>query len=32
MNDIVFLPLYPELDETELDEMLAAVARADGHG
>jgi perosamine synthetase len=32
MSDIVFLPLYPELDETELDEMLAAVARADGHG
>jgi perosamine synthetase len=32
MNDIVFLPLYPELDETELDEILAAVARADGHG
>ena len=22
MNDIVFLPLYPELDETELDEIL----------
>jgi perosamine synthetase len=32
MSDIVFLPLYPELDEAELDEMLAAVARADGHG
>ena len=32
MSDIVFLPLYPELDEAELDEMLAAVARTDGHG
>jgi hypothetical protein len=32
MSDIVFLPLYPELDEAELDEMLAAVVRADGHG
>lgn len=32
MSDIVFLPLYPELDEAELDEMLAAVARIDGHG
>ena len=32
MRDIVFLPLYPELDERELDVLLAAVARADGHG
>ena len=32
MSDIVFLPLYPELDEAELDEMLAAVARTDEHG
>ena len=30
MSAIVFLPLYPELDEAELDEMLAAVARTDG--
>jgi dTDP-4-amino-4,6-dideoxygalactose transaminase len=32
MSEIVFLPLYPELDEAELDEMLAAVVRAHGHG
>lgn len=32
MSAIVFLPLYPELDEAELDEMLAAVARTDGDG
>jgi perosamine synthetase len=32
MDDIVFLPIYPELDEEELDEMLAAVVRTDGHG
>jgi dTDP-4-amino-4,6-dideoxygalactose transaminase len=28
MGDIVFLPLYPELAEPELDDMLAAIARA----
>jgi dTDP-4-amino-4,6-dideoxygalactose transaminase len=28
MSDIVFLPLYPELAEPELDDMLAAIARA----
>jgi hypothetical protein len=27
MSDIVFLPLYPELTEAELDDMLAAIAR-----
>jgi dTDP-4-amino-4,6-dideoxygalactose transaminase len=33
MSGIVFLPLYPELAEAELDEMLAAVHRADDrHG
>jgi perosamine synthetase len=32
MSDIVFLPLYPELEEEELDEMLEAVARAEGDG
>jgi hypothetical protein len=32
MSDIVFLPLYPELEEEELDEMLAAVARTEGDG
>jgi dTDP-4-amino-4,6-dideoxygalactose transaminase len=32
MSDILFLPLYPELDETEIDELLAAVDRADGDG
>lgn len=32
MSDIVFLPLYPELEEAELDEMLAAVAQANGQG
>jgi dTDP-4-amino-4,6-dideoxygalactose transaminase len=28
MRDIVFLPLYPELAEPELDDMLAVIARA----
>ena len=28
MSDIAFLPLYPELAEQELDDMLAAIARA----
>jgi perosamine synthetase len=28
MSDIVFLPLYPELAEPELDDMLAAIVRA----
>jgi perosamine synthetase len=32
MSDIVFLPLYPDLDDTEVDELLAAVDRADGPG
>jgi dTDP-4-amino-4,6-dideoxygalactose transaminase len=33
MSDIVFLPLYPELAEAELGEMLSAVHRADDrHG
>jgi perosamine synthetase len=32
MSDIVFLPLYPELEEAELDEMLEAVAWAEGDG
>jgi dTDP-4-amino-4,6-dideoxygalactose transaminase len=32
MSDIVFLPLYPELEEEELDEMLEAVARTEGDG
>jgi perosamine synthetase len=32
MSDIVFLPLYPELTESELDTMLAAIAQADGRG
>jgi dTDP-4-amino-4,6-dideoxygalactose transaminase len=31
MSEIVFLPLYPEFDETEVEEMLATVARSDGH-
>jgi dTDP-4-amino-4,6-dideoxygalactose transaminase len=30
MSDIVFLPLYPELDEAELDGMVAALADAYG--
>jgi perosamine synthetase len=30
MKDIVFLPLYSELEEAELDDMLAAVDRAGG--
>ncbi len=28
MSDIVFLPLYPELDEVELDTMLDAITQA----
>jgi dTDP-4-amino-4,6-dideoxygalactose transaminase len=32
MSDILFLPLYPELEEAELDELLEAVARAGRDG
>ena len=28
MSDIVFLPLYPELDEAENDTMLNAITQA----
>jgi perosamine synthetase len=32
MRGIVFLPLYPELDESEVDRLLAAVTEVDGRG
>jgi perosamine synthetase len=32
MSDIVFLPLYPELNEVELDTMLDAITQAAGLG
>jgi perosamine synthetase len=32
MDGIVFLPVYPELDDLEVDRLLAAVSEADGRG
>jgi dTDP-4-amino-4,6-dideoxygalactose transaminase len=32
MRGMVFLPLYPELDESEVDRLLAAVTEVEGRG